>query len=91
MRRRTDAAFVWVYTPKGVRVINADDVLKRSKRNLLGGRRLDQLFAGTLACTEGDEHIGIPAGRLAQGNIGSMLKDLRAEQKIAIDIADVQG
>lgn len=86
MRRRTDAAYVWLYTANGVRVLRAENVINRSNGNLSGGRRLDALFSETLACNEGDPRIGIPPGRLRQATLGSMLEELRAEQGIGVDI-----
>jgi hypothetical protein len=84
---RSPSSYVWVYTERRVRVVNAEDVVRRQSRNLVDGRRLDEIFSETLSCLEGDIHIGLPPGSDVRSSVGIMLERLRTQTAIGIAIA----
>lgn len=86
MLARSPASYVWVYTPEGVGVVNAEDVVRRESRNLTNRRRLDQPLSEVLACNEGDPLIGLPAGTNVRRQVGTMLEELGARTGIGVSI-----
>jgi hypothetical protein len=94
MLRRSAASYVWLYEKNGVRIVNAQDVVKRGSKSpkVLDSRRASTVFARTLECTEGDFGIGLPsvdgtkkAPRVA---LGEMLEELRVPQGVGIIVSD---
>ena len=83
---RTNASYVWICTSEGVRVVTANDVIRRQSRNLVGGRRLDEMLSETLSCHEGDLKIGLPTGGGLRQQVGSMLEELGARTGISMTI-----
>jgi hypothetical protein len=87
---RTEASFVWLYGPNGVRVLNAQRVRDSLENPLsLPARRTRTLFARTLECPEGDRALGLPdvRGRAQMRSaLGTLLEGLRIAQAVAISI-----
>lgn len=91
--RRTTSSYVWVYTEHGVRVVNAQDVIRRQSRNLIDGRRLDEVLSATLSCDEGDAAIGLPDAPIGQSersatrhSLGEILERLGTETGIGVAV-----
>lgn len=94
MLRRSAASYVWLYEKSGVRVVNAQDVLKRGEKSpkVLKRRRASTVFARTFECTEGDFHIGLPSVRGTKKPprvaLGEMLEELRVPQGVGVLVSD---
>jgi hypothetical protein len=93
MLKRSESSYVWLYENSGVRVVNAEDVLKNSSRNpsIWRRRRASTVFSRTLECTEGDFRIGLPPVRSKKMTerrkaLGEMLEKLRADRGVDISI-----
>lgn len=91
MLERTHAAYVWAYTDNGVRVVKAQAVLGRTSQKLARGRKLDRPLEATLACSEGDPKIGVPAGRLNKAALAGMVERMRYPTAIIIDVNAPDG
>jgi hypothetical protein len=92
MLERSDSSYDWLYENSGVRVIKAEDVLKRTARDPSTWQRgrASTVFSRTLECTEGDFGIGLPSvwGRqmTQRAALGEMLEKLRVPKGIGISI-----
>jgi hypothetical protein len=81
------SSYVWVYTPDGIGVVDAEKVVERESRNLTNRRRLDEALSEMLACNEGDPNIGLPAGPDIRQQVGAMLRDLGVRVRTGISVS----
>lgn len=94
MLRRSAASYVWLYEKSGVRIVNAQDVVKRGIKSpkMLTRRRASTVFARTLECTEGDFEIGLPSVRgtkkAPRTALGEMLEELRVPQGVGVLVSN---
>ena len=90
MLKRSNASYVWLYEKSGVRVINAEEMLKRGLQSptKLKRRRASTVFARTLECTEGDFGLGLPSVRgtrkKLRAALGEMLEELRIPKGVGV-------
>ncbi|WP_226562659.1 hypothetical protein [Salipiger thiooxidans] len=92
MLQRSDASYLWLYERNGVRVVKAEEVLKRGSKSPkeLQRRRASTVFSRTLECSEGDFDLGLPPVRGTRKKprtaLGEMLEDLRVRKGVSVSI-----
>ena len=85
----SDASYAWIYGPRGVRVINAESVVRNPDTAIKArsGRDLGTMFSEVLRCKEGDLQLGVPALPRPQRRVAVTALMEQIGAKVGIDVA----
>lgn len=88
MLARSEASYVWVYGPNGVRAVPARRVLREPPLQVFRGSPLNILFGQVLECSAGDPEIGVPSLPSARKALAGMLEELSVGEGILVRVGD---
>lgn len=85
---RTTASQVWLYGPSGVSAVPAQEVVAHpgSPPEMLGSKKLNEVFQQVLDCFEGDPRYGLPDEQNVRAALSDMLQEFSVPTGLAISI-----
>lgn len=88
-RTSEKAAFVWIYSLGGARVVPADEVVaqRQIRPEMLGDRSITEQFGEVLDCFQGDTNLVAPGIFTSDKALAAFMEDIAAKRGVAIRLA----